>query len=156
MISCPTPNYGGHVVTSSFQAFYSSLSGLCGQGLLGPLPHELRHPFIFLGLFVLLVCLPLLMRNARQWRWLLAALPIWWLGIALLTAGFRTAGQNELPDMVGNIAMLLLLPYGGLGLTAIVLNKGYRLGTAGLIAANFYAALFVTFICAMAVTGNWI
>lgn len=143
-------------MASPYEKFFGTLSSLCKLGLLGPLPMPLRSIYMFFGFLLLLIIVPLLMRNAGRWRWILISMPVYWAAVSALLIICSQNSKGELPDAVGWVAMLALIPYLGMGVYAIIGNKEHRILTSVIVVANCYLAFFVTFISAMAATGNWI
>jgi len=136
--------------------FLHGLNSLCEQGFLGPLPGVLRSLPVFLCVFLALFLLPLAMKKAGIWRRVLMGYAVYWFGIAVAIGLYGTFWNGHLPEVVGNAAGYALVPYAGAGLTVIICNKGYRAASAALVVVNLYVAFFVSFISAMAITGDWI
>lgn len=96
------------------------------------------------------------MAKAGMWRSVLMGYTLYWFAIAVAIGVYATFANEHLPTAFGNAAMLTLVLYAGVGLAAVVCDKGYRLASVALVLANLYVAVFVSFISAMAVTGDWI
>ncbi|WP_443748622.1 hypothetical protein [Asticcacaulis solisilvae] len=140
----------------SIGKFFGGLNSLCEQGFLGPLPGVLRNLPVFICVFLALFLLPLAMGKAGVWRRILMGYALYWFGIAIAIGLYGTFFNGHLPEAVGNAAAYALVPYAGIGLTVVICNKGYRAASAALVVANLYVAFFVSFISAMAITGDWI